>query len=501
MQPIDYIILVVYFLLLISVGVWAYRRVHNSADYFTAGGKLPWWLTGISHHVSGYSGAVFVAYAGVAYTHGFSLYVWWAGGIFISTIFAAYVVAPRWSRLRSRLGIQSPTEYLSVRYNLPTQQIMAWSGVIIKIFDVGAKWAAIAILLNVFTGIPLLAGILIAGSVSLIYGILGGLLADVLNDFAQFIIQLIAGFTLFVLILRELGDGLGGYITMWDRLPDSHSQMFNQPYTIGFFAAILIIDFFSYSGGTWHLATRFIASPSGNQAKKAALLSSFLYLLWPLILFFPLFAAPVFIKDLADPTQSYALIALKFLPTGLLGLVLASLFTNTLSMTSSDGNTISAVITRDILPNIFPELKMANSRKMLILARVSTFLFTSLTIIIAIYSDSFGGVFGLIITWFAALIGPISIPMILGLLPWFRKCNSTSAILSIIGGVITFIVLKIIDNPSLALNISGPVICSLVIYISTGLIGGKKAPEKVILLLDSIQYDIEKSTPDSRNGQ
>ena len=489
MQPIDYVILVFYFLLLIAVGIWASRRVHNSADYFTAGGKLPWWLTGISHHVSGYSGAVFVAYAGVAYTHGFSLYIWWAGGIFISTIIAAHVVAPRWSRLRSRLSIQSPTEYLSVRYNLTTQQIMAWSGVIIKIFDVGAKWAAIAILLHVFTGIPFLAGILIAGSVSLIYGILGGLLADVLNDFAQFIIQLVAGFTMFFLILRELGDGLSGYITMWDSLPDSHSQMFNQPYTLGFFAAILIIDFFSYSGGTWHLATRFISSPSGKQAQKAALLSSVLYLLWPLILFFPLFAAPIFIKDLADPTQSYALMALKFLPTGLLGLVLASLFTNTLSMTSSDANTISAVITRDILPNIFPKLKTANARTMLILARVSTFLFTFLTIIIAVYSDSFGGVFGLIITWFAALVGPISIPMILGLLPLFRRSNSNSAIISIVCGIITFAILKITGQTSLAVEIASPMLCSLVIYVFSGLITGKKVPEQVNKLLDSLQYD------------
>ena len=265
--------------------------------------------------------------------------------------------------------------------------------------------------------------------------------------------------------------------------------MFNQPYTIGFFAAILIIDFFSYSGGTWHLATRFISSPSGKQAQKAALLSSVLYLLWPLILFFPLFAAPIFIRDLADPTQSYALMALKFLPTGLLGLVLASLFTNTLSMTSSDANTISAVITRDILPNIFPKLKTANTRTMLILARVSTFLFTFLTIMIAVYSDSFGGVFGLIITWFAALVGPISIPMILGLLPLFRRSNSNSAIISIVCGIITFAILKITGQTSLAVEIASPMLCSLVIYVFSGLITGKKVPEQVNKLLDSLQYD------------
>jgi len=56
------------------------------------------------------------------------------------------------------------------------------------------------------------------------------------------------------------------------------------------------------------------------------------------------------------------------------------------------------------LPNIFPKIKRANTGTMLFLARVSTFLFTFLTVMIAIYSDSFGGVFGLIITWFAALV-------------------------------------------------------------------------------------------------
>lgn len=46
MQLIDWIVLTLYFLLLISIGFWAYMRVKNSADFFTAGGKLPWWLSG-----------------------------------------------------------------------------------------------------------------------------------------------------------------------------------------------------------------------------------------------------------------------------------------------------------------------------------------------------------------------------------------------------------------------------------------------------------------------
>src|SRR5690606_10158652 len=167
MENIDYIVLGAYLFVLIGIGVWAYFRVNSSADFYTAGGNLPWWLSGISHHVSGYSGVVFVAYAAIAYTHGLTIYVWWAVGISLAMVLTTAFIAPRWSRLRTKTGIQSPTEYLATRYNLPTQQVMAWSGVIVKLFDIGAKWAATGILLNVFTEISVLTGIIIAGIVTL----------------------------------------------------------------------------------------------------------------------------------------------------------------------------------------------------------------------------------------------------------------------------------------------------------------------------------------------
>lgn len=107
MELLDWAVLTVYFILLISIGIWAYFRVKNSADFFTAGGKLPWWLSGISHHVSGYSGAVFVTYAGIAYTHGFTLYVWWAFTVGLATLIAAFYIAPRSSKLPGFYGFQS----------------------------------------------------------------------------------------------------------------------------------------------------------------------------------------------------------------------------------------------------------------------------------------------------------------------------------------------------------------------------------------------------------
>jgi len=415
--------------------------------------------------------------------------MWWALSIALAMIGTIFFIAPRWARLRSKAGIQSPTEYLATRYNLPTQQVMAWSGVLIKIFDVGAKWAAIGILLHAFTGLSIGTGILTAGVISMIYITMGGLWADVVNDLASFIIQFVAGTVMIVMVLIQLGEGPAGLLTMWDRLPESHSDLYSGPYTPAFAFSFMVICFFSYSGGTWHLATRFISSPSGTEARKAATLSMLLYLIWPLVLFFPMFAAPIFLKDLADPTQSYALMAMKFLPNGLVGLLLASMFGNTLAMTAADANTISAVITRDILPVLYKKINSFSQKKMLVIARITTFLFVLTTLIIAFESKSFGGVFGLIITWFSALVGPTAIPMILGLLPIFKHSDSRAALLSIFGGLLTFIVMKSFMQVSLTAELASPILVSMIIYIACGLFFRSKVKPQVEALLTSLKSD------------
>src|SRR5699024_9306563 len=251
-----------------------------------------------------------------------------------------------------KYNVESPTEYLEVRYNLFTQQLMVWCGVLLKLFDVGAKWAAIGILLNIFTGLPLLYGILISGIVSLVYITIGGLWADVWTDFAQFIMQLLASIVMFIVVMNMMG-GAGSVVNMWSELPASHSQWFNEPYTLTYVLVYFFVVFLSYNGGTWNLAARYISSPSSKKAKKRANLSGLFYL----IIFYPMWAAPILIPGIENPENSYGLLAMELLPSGLVGLVLSGLFAATMSMTSSDANTISAVITRDILPNISNRFK------------------------------------------------------------------------------------------------------------------------------------------------
>lgn len=495
MATLDWAVVGGFFLLMVFIGYWSSNQISNTDDFFTAGGKMPWWLSGISHHMSGYSAAVFVAYAAVAYKYGFTIYIWWAVPISIACFIGAFVFAPRWARMRTHLKIESPLEYLAIRYNVPTQQLMAWSGALLKLIDVGAKWASIGIILNVFTGVPIIWGIAVSGAISMFYATIGGLWADALTDFAQFIVQTIAGLAMFYIVALKLG-GWDSVFTLWDRLPPGHGDAFSGPYDHLFVFAFTLVVILSYNGGTWNLAQRYIASPSSSQAKRAALLSGILYLIWPLILFFPMWAAPLIYPNLADPSQSYSKMAMELLPPGIVGLVLASMFAHTMAMTTSDANAVTAVITRDIFPRIWKGYSQLSEKASLKAARIVMFTFMITTCIIAVFARELGGVLALLVTWFGALVGPVSIAMLLGLLPWFRYSGPTAANVALIGGVLAFTATKFGKELGITFSTSMivalPILVSSALYIGLGWINkltGKEPSKEVNELIDKLSKD------------
>ena len=477
MKLFGWMVLASYFVLMIGVGIWARKKVRNAHDFFTAGGTMPWWLSGISHHMSGYSSAVFVGYAALAYTSGITVYFWWACSISMSLFIGSRIFPNKWARMRQQLQVISPLEYLKIRYDVPTQQLLGWSGALLKVFDVGAKWSAAAILLHAFAGVPFPLGILLTGGVTVVYSVMGGLWADALTDLSQFIIQLIAGIAMLVAVLHRLG-GVSFLWTMWKCLPPDHLKPFHGDYTVVFAATYFFVNLLSYNGGSWSLAQRFLASSTGEDARKSSLLSAVLYLLWPLILFFPMWAAPLIFPHLQDPSESYALLTKTLLPSGLIGLVLAGLFAHTMAMTSSDANAVAAVIVRDIIPVLRSGRGRLQDATELLLGRITTFCFLAFSMVLALFASHFGGVIGIVILWYGALLGPIAIPMLLGLLLPFRRSGPTAAIACWVMGAVTFGVLKLFPpehwmnfNPRYgnALTVGAPLLASLLTYVSVGL--------------------------------
>ncbi|MBY8853267.1 Na+:solute symporter, partial [Saccharothrix sp. MB29] len=86
---------------------------------------------------------------------------------------------------------------------------------------------------------------------------------------------------MFVAVAAHFG-GISFMWEIWDQLPESHSDPLSGQYTMIFFMALFLIKTLEYNGGMWNLAQRYMAAPTGAAAKRSALLSSFLWLVWPL---------------------------------------------------------------------------------------------------------------------------------------------------------------------------------------------------------------------------
>lgn len=507
MQTLDWISLGLFFAVLIIIGLYSVFSIKQSKDFLVGGGKLPWQIGGISHHVGGYSAVVFTAYTMFCYRDGFSIYIWWSLGFAVACLLGAWLVAPKWSKLRKELEVQSPTEYLAVRYNVPTQQVIVWMGTILKMLDLAGKTLAMAVILYGFAGVPVYQGILITGGVSLAYTVLGGFMASTRNDVFQFLVQLAGGLLMFFFVLAHLKGEFGcNYFTMWDKLPASHFTLFSEEcdlfFAIGFWLAL----FFAANGGNWGAGLRFMAAPSPEMARKTAALSGWLYLLWPLILFAPMWASPLFYPDMAKPDIIYTLMAKQFLPAGLVGVVLASMFAASISTIAADCNAISGVIARDIAPQFHKKLIDENGQTPLWFVRTVSFFMAAGMMVIAIFSGD-NGVVQLVVKWFSGLIAPISVPLIFGLFYCFRRCGATAAILSTVIGVGVFLGMEgycwmtVGKGVGLSNALFYPAVSSMVVYIVVGMLFPKVPHPRVENLLREINnMPSEMTSATQENG-
>lgn len=498
MHVFDWLVLAFFFSLLAGIGLYTTLFVRKSEDYFVGGGKLPWWVAGISHHVGGYSAVAFTAWAMYAYRDGLSIYFWWGVLLSCGCLIGAFVFAPRWSRMRRLFGVQSPVEFLAVRYGAATELVISCGGVMLKLFDLAGKTLATAYVLNGFTELPLACGIFLAAGVGMLYNTFGGFMASTRTDVFQFLVLFFGGVVIFLHVLAALQEHDLNYVTMWEKLgPDKlriTSEQCNAFYFFGFFWAGLL----GFNGGNWGLGMRYLAAPNGRAAFQSAVLSGILYLIWPLILLAPMWSAPLFFPGLNDQeaTGTYMLMAKRFLPPGMIGAVLAAIFAASITTIVADTNAASAVLSRDIAPRLSRRLKrvmVVKGQTPLLLARILTLLYASTTILLAFHADLFGGIIGLVVKWFSGLIGPLSVPVVFGMLYSFRRCGSCGAILSVFGGAAAFAaneyaygLLWGTASPPLSMSLFLPITSSLLIFSLFAFLNPREPAPQVLDLLDQL---------------
>ncbi|MGI8468628.1 MAG: sodium:solute symporter family transporter [Pyrinomonadaceae bacterium] len=406
----DHIIIAGYFLLMTLIGVYFWRRMKHVRDFFTGGNAIPWWLAGVSFYLTGFSAFTFVAYSEMAYRFGFvAITLAWsaAAAMIIGTIF----LAGRWRRAR----IVSPVEFLEARYGKYIRQTLAWLGLPLKIIDDGLKIYATGVFVSVGLGYDLQTSIIVCGVVMLLYTFMGGLWAVVVTDFVQFIILTLGVIVLFPLVFSRF-DSVSAFTAS---LPNNFLAPAGEPFSLVYVFAFYLLITLSYNGN-WAFAQKFYSVKDERAARKAGMLAAALKIIGPPLFILPAIVARSLMPELMQPPNSpqytYAALSLKFLPVGLMGLMIAAMFSATMSTLSGDYNVMASVITEDIYRRLFD--KEASQKRLVIVGRVATLFIGILTILIGIslIASARKGLFEVMVTVFGLFVGPMLIPMLAGLL-------------------------------------------------------------------------------------
>ena len=433
---VDYSVIAVFFAVMISVGLYFARRSKSAEQFFGGDKTVPWWLAGISFYMNSFSALAFVMYSALAYKYGLvPVTVSWLS--VPAVLLGAHFLAVRWRRAASG----SPIDYIAKRYTPQMCRTLAVLGLPMQLLDNAFKLLAIGTVVGVGMGFPLFWSIAISGAIIILYTFLGGLKATLVCDFIQFFFILAVVLTLPVLCLGHLarldgGGGLAkGFSVFIERAPEGFFW-----FTAGRYTWVYMIVFFCCVGSTlstnWSLVQRYYSTRSDRDAKKMAHLVAALLFAGPPLFFFPAMAARIFLPGIPDEGMNgvYALVCSHVLPIGMMGMVIAAMFSATMSSLAGNINAAAAVVVNEMFLKMFPA---AMSKAKMAVARTATVLIGMIVIALTFimqYVQGADDLFDVSNKIFGVFLPPIAIPMIAGLV--CRRISRRSGMLALVGGIV-----------------------------------------------------------------
>jgi Na+/proline symporter len=426
----DWIVLIAYMAGTVAVGVLLGKLVKNTGDLFAAGRQSPWWMSGLSAFMTMFSANTFVVWGGIAYQHGLvAVMINLCYGI--AALAVGFTVAGKWNRL----DIRTPAEFIELRFGKTALHFYTWFMMIFRIVGTGGALYAIALLTISVMGSEaegnlvvsprvLNTAILVFALIIVIYTMIGGLWAVLMTDTLQFIVLNLAVLFVIPLLLADVG----GFSRFFADAPEGFLNLTSSRYTWLFLAGWVAIHYFMV-GAEWAFVQRHICVKSPRDAKKGAFLFGGLYLFSPFLWLLPPLlwrvenpippgASEQAVLQLSE--TAYILSCKSVLPTGMLGLMLAALFSATASMISSQLNVFSGVLTNDIYR---PLSRHGSDEKHLLRAgRLFTVLLGAVMAGIALLTPVLGGAAKVIIGVTEVMVVPLLAPALAGLI--FRRIDA-----------------------------------------------------------------------------
>ena len=396
LNTLDYGIIAAFFIVSLGIGVYAARRSGNSTkEFFLSGRNMPWWLLGVSMVATTFSADTpnlvtdIVRKSGVA-----GNWAWWA--FLLTGMLTVFVYARLWRRS----GVLTDLEFYELRYSGKAARFLRqfralYLGVFFNVVIMATVCLAGIKIAGVLLDVDPITTLVVASLVTVAYSVMGGLRGVILTDFVQFGLAMVGaiGAAIVIVNLPQVGglDAMLSAPAVSAKLPIFPD--FNNPDE---YIPLLIIPIAvqwwnvwypgSEPGGGGYVAQRMLAAKNEKHAMGATMLFQvFHYALrpWPWILI--ALASLIVFPDLASlqaqfPGIDEATIGddlaypamLSFLPSGLLGLVVASLLAAFMSTISSHLNWGSSYVVNDWYQRfIKPE---ASEKELVVVGRVATVL-------------------------------------------------------------------------------------------------------------------------------
>jgi SSS family transporter len=382
-------------------GVWHARRAGSSSvEFFAAGRRLPWWLAGTSIVATTFAADTPLAIAGLVATEGVSgNWFWWAD--VLPAMIAAFLIAHLWRRS----GVLTDNELVELRYGGRRAAGLRlfralYFGVLRNAIVIG--WVNLAMLkvlqlalgLDPASGRYVLAGLFV---LTVSYTLLSGLWGVVFTDLLQFTLAMVGSVLLAVLAVGAVGD-LGSLI---DRLGAVHGPE-TAARTLAlvpaereaFWAFVIYVAVKSWSSGNTegngYIAQRLLATRDERHARLAAVwyaVANFALRPWPWILVG--LVAFVAYPELGDREAGYVHVMLDRLPSGLRGLMIASMLAAFMSTVDTQLNWGASYLTHDVFRRFLRP--QASERALVRVARGSVVLISILGVLATLAMPSIVG--------------------------------------------------------------------------------------------------------------
>jgi len=439
---VDWLIIVLYFVIIIGIGVYLKRYADSKEDYFEAGRRNTSWVAGIAFLSANLGALEILGWTGGTVKYGmFVSHFYWIGAVPAMLFLGLYMMPFYYS---SR--IHSIPGYLLLRFDERTRVLNAIAFAVMTVLMSGINLYLMALVFRTILGWNWDACIWVSAAAVACYITLGGLLSAIFTEIVQFFLIWFGLFLVAVLGIIDLG-GLSG---LMDGLPDAMTKLWS---TAGdasqnamgatWFPIVIGLGFvlsFGYWTTDFLLVQRAFSAKDLQAARQTPITASFFKMILPVIVVGAGLVAYKLIQRgdlpqalMESPDSALPMLIARYFPAGLVGLGITALLAGFMAGQAGNVSAFNTVWTYDIYRALIR--KDASDAHLVKVGRITTIVGIFISILTAYIAKGFPTIMDYIQAIFSWVNAPLFATMLLGM--FWKRATSAGAFWGLIAGMLT----------------------------------------------------------------